>query len=146
MKTKIVRVKDRGTALKYYLVTEFGRSYKDSFNDWNEPEEMVMMESLGWGRRYRQYPYLIVELIEGGGVSAVISHFDYPQYDIGERSKKMECHGTNLFAVTIISEFKFDDLPEMITEKEMERRRDQFIESEKGFNKEHTEKLTRKEE
>jgi hypothetical protein len=74
MRSKIIKVKDEGTSLKYYIVLEPGIGSKGKA----DIKDTELMERYGWGRRYGQYPYIIIDPGFHAKASAVISHFCFP--------------------------------------------------------------------
>ena len=140
MRPKIVKVKDEGTSPKYYIVLEFGTNSKGKA----DIRDSELMEYCGWGRRYGQYPYMIIDPGFHAKASAVISHFSFPPYDIQNRSEKFDCNSTNLIAVKLISQKSFDDLPDSVDEKTMEKERTKLAKNERRYWKEHAEKISKK--
>ena len=140
MRCKIIKVKDEGTSLKHYIVLEPGVNSSGDV----DVKEIEIMEYYGWSRRYGQYPYIIIDPGSHAKASAVISHFSFPPYDTQNRSEKFECNSTNLIVVKLISQKSFNDLPDFIDEKTMEKERIKLAKNERRYWKEHAEKISQK--
>lgn len=97
MKCKLVNVYDRATEY-VALVCKFDES------------DVPFLEKVGWG----DVRDLTFVSIIGPYTSAVLSRFDYPPYDIRERSDKMDVNATTIKLTEYLRDKDFSQIPTVI--------------------------------
>lgn len=96
-KSTLVRVKDEGTDM-VFLVVKFVR------------DDAEILNSKGWSYS----PELCVIAAIGPEIRASMSIFDYPLYDIEERSGTLGANHTTVSLAEVLRDIPFDEISDLI--------------------------------
>ena len=111
--TKLITVLDKGTKM-VFMITKFEASDAEILmsRGWKLSEELTMITEVG--------TKVCSAMLNEGTAKSSLSVFNYPQYDIGERSGKLHYSHTTHALAKVVRDMSFDEIPDVIDVKDVD--------------------------